>query len=90
MNNKQIKEIIKIFNKNFKRKDIIVTFLGSIETYIKIPNLKFFLTQDIMILTDGKNKELKIELYWVNDVNIQEKKIIFEMESDYMVCIEIA
>lgn len=43
-----------------------------------------------MILTDGKNKELKIELYWVNDVNIQEKKIIFEMESDYMVCIEIA
>ena len=53
-------------------------------------NFKFLLTRDDMVLTDGKDKKLKIDLYWANNVKIQENRIEIDMESDYMICIEVA
>ena len=90
MKEQDIERIIKIFNKNFRNKDILLIFEGSIETYIKMNNFKFLLTRDDMVLTDGKDKKLKIDLYWANNVKIQENRIEIDMESDYMICIEVA
>ncbi len=90
MKEQDIERIIKIFNKNFRNKDILIIFEGSIETYIKMNNFKFLLTRDDMVLTDGKDKKLKIDLYWANNVKIQENRIEIDMESDYMICIEVA
>lgn len=90
MKKEEIKKLVKIFSQNFKRKDIIMSFTGSLKMYFKMSNLKFLITSENIVLTDGKNKEIQIEHYWVNNIEVQEKKLFFDMEGSYRICIELA
>lgn len=85
MDKEQIKEIINILSKNFKNKEINIIFGGAIEFTLKMKNIKFFITRDIIIIVDENDKEFRIDPYYIDDIEFKNNTIKIEMEGYYTV-----
>ena len=85
MKKEQIKEIINILSKNFKNKEIDIIFDGAIEFVLKMKNIKFFITRDIIIIVDENDKEFRIDPYYIDDIEFKNNTIKIEMEGYYTV-----
>lgn len=85
MDKEQIKEIINILSKNFKNKEINIIFSGTIEFTLKMKNIKFFITRDIIIIVDENDKEFHIDPYYIDDIEFKNNTIKFEKEGYYTV-----
>lgn len=88
MDRKTIKEIVKIFNNNFKNNNINVIFNGSLELIMKISNFKYYVSQDNIILSSGKREMLKMETYYIDEVIIKNNCVKFIFDSDFTVAID--
>lgn len=88
MTDSKVNHIIKILNNDFKNKNINVIFSGSIDTIIHIPKMRFFISKDTTVLYGEKNSQLKIDNYWIDSVKVQEKSIMFVMDSDFTITID--
>ena len=80
MNKEEMKELINKLSKDFKKKEIYIIFEGAIEFTIKMKNIKFFVTKDIIIIVSDDDREFKIEPYYINDIEYKNNTIKLEME----------
>lgn len=80
MNKEEMKELISKLSKDFKKKEIYIIFEGAIEFTIKMKNIKFFVTKDIIIIVSDDDREFKIEPYYINDIEYKNNTIKLEME----------
>lgn len=80
MNKEEIKELISKLSKDFKKKEIYIILEGAIEFTIKMKNIKFFVTKDIIIIVSDDDREFKIEPYYINDIEYKNNTIKLEME----------
>lgn len=80
MNKEEIRELISKLSKDFKKKEIYIIFEGAIEFTIKMKNIKFFVTKDIIIIIDENDKEFRIEPHYIDNIEYQNNTIKFEME----------
>ena len=85
MDKEQIKEIINILSKNFKNKEINIIFSGAIEFTLKMKNIKFFITRDIIIIVDENDQEFRIDPYYIDDIEFKDNTIKIEMVGYYRV-----
>lgn len=80
MNKEEMKELISKLSKDFKKKEIYIIFEGAIEFTIKMKNIKFFVTKDIIIIVSDDDREFKIEPYYINYIEYKNNTIKLEME----------
>ena len=80
MNKEEIKELISKLSKDFKKKEIYIIFEGAIEFTIKMKNIKFFVTKDIIIIIDENDKEFRIEPHYIDNIEYRNNTIKLEME----------
>ncbi len=83
MNKEEMKELISKLSKDFKKKEIYIIFEGAIEFTIKMKNIKFFVTKDIIIIVSDDYREFKIEPYYINNIEYKNNTIELEMERLY-------
>ena len=83
-----VEKLIKTLSRKFKRTELNLIFNGSIELIIKMKNIKFFVTKDIIIILDESGKELHIEPFYIDNIEFRNNNIKFEMEGDYTIQLE--
>ena len=67
--------------KDYKNKDIIVILEGFIKTYIIIKNSKILINNQTLILTDGKQQEIIIDLDYVYNIDVN-TAIMFDLDNE--------
>lgn len=85
MKKEEVKELIKTLSQNFKNKEIEIIFSGAIEFTVKMKNIKFFVTRDIIILVDENDKEFRIDPFYIDEIEFKNNNVKFEMEGYYVV-----
>ena len=80
MKKEEVKELINKLSKDFKKKEINIIFSGAIEFTIKMKNIKFFVTKDIIIIVNEDDMEFRIDPYYINDIKYKNNTIEIEME----------
>ena len=83
-----VEKLIKTLSRKLKRTELNLIFNGSIELIIKMKNIKFFVTKDIIIILDESGKELHIEPSYIDNIEFRNNNIKFEMEGDYTIQLE--
>ena len=63
-----------------QKKEIYIIFEGAIEFTIKMKNIKFFVTKDIIIIIDENDKEFRIEPHYIDNIEYRNNTIKLEME----------
>ncbi len=80
MKNTDIAEIRNLLQNKFLNNTITLCFQGSIEMTFIISNLQFYISKTTFILSNGEETELKIDSYWISNVEIQNDCIILYFE----------
>ena len=80
MKKEEVKKLVDKLSKNFKRKEINIIFSGAIDFTIKMKNIKFFVTKDIIIIVNEDEKEFRVDPYYINNIEYKNKTIKLEME----------
>lgn len=88
MKKEEVKKLIYMLSKDFKKKEINVIFTGAVECAIKMKNIRFFVTKDIIIIVSDDDTEFRIDPYYINDIEYKNSTIRFEMEGYYNIQIE--
>lgn len=83
MENTDITEIKSLLQNKFCNNTITILFQGSIELTFTISKLQFYISKTTLILSNGEETELKIDLYWINNVEIKNNYIIFYFERQF-------
>ena len=83
-----VEKLIKTLSKKFKRAELNLIFNGSIELIVKMKNIKFFVTKDIIIILDEEGKEFHIDPFFIDNISFRNNNIEFEMEGDYTIQLE--
>lgn len=83
MENTDITEIKSLLQNKFFNNTITILFQGSIELAFTISKLQFYISKTTLILSNGEEIELKIDLYWINNVEIKNNYIIFYFERQF-------
>lgn len=82
-----VEKLIKTLSRKFKRTELNLIFNGAIELIVKMKNIKFFVTKDIIIIDDS-GKELHIETFYIDNIEFRNNNVKFEMEGDYTIQLE--
>lgn len=88
MKKEVVEKLIKTLSKKFKRTELNLIFNGAIELIVKMKNIKFFVTKDIIIIIDEEGKELHIEPFYIDNIEFKNNNIKFEMEGDFTIQLE--
>lgn len=80
MNKEEVKELVNTLSKKFKRKEINIIFTGAIEFTIKMKNIRFFVTRDIIIIVNEDDTEIRIEPFYIDDIDYTNNVIKLDME----------
>ncbi len=88
MNKEETKRIIKLLNEKFKNKEIYINITGAIETTVIIPNMKYFISKNTMIFSNGEQAEFKIDPYWIEEIKVTNKSVKIDMEGEYSINID--
>ncbi len=74
----QIKEKIK----EYAGKSLSVEFRGAIEHYFLINDAQLLLSEEFLIITDGKRNSLRVEMLYLDSVNITDRCMVLIMENE--------
>ena len=77
----KVEKLKKALLKDYKNKDIIVILEGFIKTYIIIKNSKILINNQTLILTDGKQQEIIIDLDYVYNIDVN-TAIMFDLDNE--------
>ena len=80
MNDTDIIKVRNLLQNKFLNNNITIYIQGAIEFTFPISNLQFFISKTLFILSDGKNHEIKIEVYWIDNIKIENDYILLYME----------
>ena len=80
MNKEEVKELVNTLSKKFKRKEINIIFTGAIEFTIKMKNIRFFVTRDIIIIVNEDDTEIRIEPFYIDGIDYTNNVIKLDME----------
>lgn len=80
MKKEEVKELVSKLSKDFKNKEINIILDGAIEFTITMKNIKFFVTKDIIIIVSDDDRELRIDPFYINDIEYRNNTIKLEME----------
>lgn len=83
MKNTDMAEIRNLLQNKFLNNTITLCFEGSIEMTFIISNLQFYISKTTLILSNGEETELKIDSYWINNVEIQNDCIMLYFERQF-------
>jgi len=82
MKEKEIVEKIKNKVEEFQNCEVYVEFENAIQYNTTIKNCKIIVSDQKLILSDEKNKDLIIELYYISELEVHESTIKMIMEND--------
>lgn len=88
MNKEETKRIIKLLNEKFKNKEIYINITGAIETTVIIPNMKYFISKNTIIFSNGEQAEFEIDPYWIEEIKVTNKSVKIDMEGGYSINID--
>ena len=77
----KVEKLKKALLKEYKNKDILVILEGFIKTYIIIKNSKILINNQTLILTDGKQQEIIIDLDYVYNIDVN-TAIMFDLDNE--------
>ncbi len=77
----KVEKLKKALLKEYKNKDILVMLEGFIKTYIIIKNSKILINNQTLILTDGKQQEIIIDLDYVYNIDVN-TAIMFDLDNE--------
>ena len=77
----KVEKLKKTLLKEYKNKDILVILEGFIKTYIIIKNSKILINNQTLILTDGKQQEIIIDLDYVYNIDVN-TAIMFDLDNE--------
>ncbi len=87
MKEKEIVEKIKNKVEEFQNCEVYVEFENAIQYNTTIKNCKIIVSDQKLILSDEKNKDLIIELYYISELEVHESTIKMIMENDLTITI---
>lgn len=88
MDKEEKTKLIKTLSNNFKNKEIYVIFTGAIDYTVTMHNIKFFVTNDLIILVNDNDKELHIDPFYIEDIKYINNTIDIQMLGDYNISID--
>lgn len=88
MTDTNIEEIKELLENKFLNNTITICVEGAIETTFSITNTQYFLSKTIFILSNGEYNEIKIDVYWINNVKIENECICLSLEGNYNIKID--
>ena len=77
----KVEKLKKTLLKEYKNKDILIMLEGFIKTYIIIKNSKILINNQTLILTDGKQQEIIIDLDYVYNIDVN-TAIMFDLDNE--------
>ena len=85
MNIEEINKLEQELKRKYNGNDIAIEFSGAVDFFYQIHNLKSFVSQQTILLSDGEFEELKIQVDMITDIKLLEKYIIIEMFDNYSI-----
>ena len=88
MDKEERTKLIKTLSNNFKNKEIYIIFTGAIDYTVTMHNIKFFVTNDLIILVNEDDRELHIDPFYIEDIEYTSATINIKMCGDYVITID--
>lgn len=89
MNIEEINKLEQEIKNNYNGNDIAIEFTGAVDFFYQIHNLKSLVSQQTILLSNGKFEELRIQVDMITYIEICEKCIIFKMFDNYKIEIRV-
>lgn len=81
MNKEDLKKIEKCL-KNFENQITYIEMTGAVNYFIKIRKAKILISREILVISDGKQKNFIIDLFHYDNLKIQNGAVIIEFDND--------
>lgn len=74
--------------KEFESKDIFIKIEGAIQYYTTIYNAKIIISQQKLIISDQKEQDFIIELFYLENVKIEGNAVCMELSNDINIILD--
>lgn len=79
------KEDLKILEKQLKSFENQITYIemmGAVSYFIKIRKAKILISREMIVISDGSQKNFVLDLFHYDNLKIQNKSVIIEFDND--------
>lgn len=72
----------------FADNDVYIELENSIQYYITIRNAKIIVSDEKLIISDGRQQDFIVELHYLDDLEINENTVYLEMTNDIKITLD--
>lgn len=79
---------LRIKLKEFENEDIYVEIKGAIEFHTTVKSAKILISNQKIFITNEKEQDFIIELYYLDNIEIEENAIYLQMQNDIEIMLD--
>lgn len=86
--NKEIIEQLKEKMTDFENEDVYIELEKALEFHTTIKKAKIFVSNQKVIVSDGKEQDFIIELHYLDDIEIDDNTVYLDMTNDIRITLD--